>query len=410
MSRIKFADVCSISLGIALIGLLLPLNLSNIALGIFLLVSIVSIFKEKRKIPSKKQLLFAGFFLLFPLALIYTDDVSYGLKNVERNIVWFIIPILVPFALKMDKKSQFKALSIFSVAIHLLIAFLVLVAFWRYFDSKDEMVFYYSELTDIINFHPVYLSVYFLFGLIILFESWKKKYWNPSLAIKILIVAIDMVFLILLSSKIVLVSFLLVLLISILRRKQSRKKAIFSIVGLFMIVFIIMQFSVTRDRINNSLFSSWELLDKERFEYDDPFTGVTLRLVAWKFVSKKFIENENVFIGVGTGDARDFINRVYKDRNMDAAGYTNFNMHNQYFDYILKFGLIGLLYFLTILFLSFKKAIKEQNGLYFSFLLIFCIFSITESNLEVQRGIVFFVLINTIFYFFPSQTVEQINE
>jgi len=95
---------------------------------------------------------------------------------------------------------------------------------------------------------------------------------------------------------------------------------------------------------------------------------------------------------------------------MDDAGYLNFNLHNQYLEYFLKFGLIGLLYFLTILFLSFRKAIKEKNKLYFSFLLIFCLFSLTESNLEVQRGIVFFVLINAIFYFFPQPTEQKENE
>ena len=96
--------------------------------------------------------------------------------------------------------------------------------------------------------------------------------------------------------------------------------------------------------------------------------------------------------------------------SMDEAGYLGFNLHNQYLEYFLKFGLIGLIYFLTILFLSFQKAIKDRNGLYFSFLIIFCMFSITESNLEVQRGIVFFVLINSLFYFFPEVSEQKAHE
>jgi O-antigen ligase len=410
MNKVRIEYINTIALSIALVGLLLPLNISNIALGLFLVATFVSnLTRKKIQFPSKKQWLFVGFFLLYALGLLYTEDFKYGLKLIERNIVWLLVPLVIPLGMRMNRKHLFSAFLAFAIAIHVLMVGLVFIASYRYLDTNDALVFYYAELTEIINFHPVYLSVYLLFGLMILIEAWQKKHIKTLLYFKIPIIIFDVVLLILLSSKMVLASFILIFLILVIRSYKSKKVIWGSILGIVLLGFVVMQFSETRNRINDSLFSSWELLEKETFLYNDPFTGITLRLITWKFTMQKFLSEENVVIGVGTGDARNFINDVYRERKMDAAGYLNFNLHNQYLEYLLKFGILGLIYFGTILFLCFKKAVTSRNRLYFSFLLIFCIFSLTESNLEVQRGIVFFVLINTIFYFFPTQSLEKTN-
>ena len=396
---------------IALVGLLLPLNLSSMALILFIITSFFTrVIARKSIVPKKKQLLFAGYFLLYPLALLYSENVGYGLRLMERNMVWFLIPMVIPLGLNFEKKILYQAFRVFSIAVHLLVVGLVAVAIWNYLETKDPLVFYYDQLTAIIKFHPVYLSLYLLFGMLILVDAWRKRMFKIPLYLGVVIILFDFVLLVLLSSKTVLISFLLVLLILVFRELKSKKQVFIALAGVFLLGLGITQFSETKNRINDSLFSSWELLDKETFLYNDPFTGITLRLITWKFVMKKFLQHENVLIGVGTGDATDYIDRVYIDRNMDEAGYLGFNLHNQYLEYFLKFGLIGLIYFLTILFLSFQKAIKDRNGLYFSFLIIFCMFSITESNLEVQRGIVFFVLINSLFYFFPEVSESKANE
>jgi O-antigen ligase len=393
------------------VGLLLPLHWSNMVLILFIISSFFTrIIAKKSMIPTRKQLFFAGFFLLFPMALLYTENSAYGVKVLERNLVWFLIPLIIPLGLNFEKNTLYKILRVFSIAIHILVFGLVLLAIWKYIDTKDSLVFYYDQLTEVIHFHPVYLSVYLLFGMLILIDAYRKKMIRIPWYFGILVILLDFVFLVLLSSKTVLLSFLLVFLILVFRELKSKKQILTAVLGILLFVVGITQFSETKNRINDSLFSSWELLDKETFLYNDPFTGITLRLITWKFVMNKFIQHENALLGVGTGDATDYIDRVYIDRNMDEAGYLGFNLHNQYLEYFLKFGLIGLIYFGTILFLSFQKAIKDRNGLYFSFLVIFCIFSITESNLEVQRGIVFFVLINSLFYFFTEIKEHRSNE
>jgi len=343
--------------------------------------------------------------------LLNTENFKYGIKVLERNITWFLIPIFIAASLKMSYKELFRLFLNFSWVVHAVGLFLVLVAISNYIETKNILVFFYNELTSSIDYHPVYLSFFVLFSLLIVIEGVRKKYFKLHIALFVSLVIFDIILLLLLSSKTMLAAlFLVVIIFMIINYKKDRKAVVFSFFLLLSLTFLITQFSETKNRINDSLLSSWELLDKETFKYNDSFTGVTLRLITWKFVIKKFIEEENILIGLGTGDAEGFINQVYLERNMDAGGYLNFNMHNQYLEYFLKFGLVGVIYFFGILFLSFRAAFRNKDFLYGTFLFIFSIFSLTESTLEVQKGILFFLLINSIFFFYYSSNQKRLHE
>jgi len=112
----------------------------------------------------------------------------------------------------------------------------------------------------------------------------------------------------------------------------------------------------------------------------------------------KTLVDENVIIGVSPGDSQDFVDKVYAKYGMDAAGYTGYNLHNQYVEIFIKSGIIGLIVFMVWIIIFFKEALNRKK-MYFFFLLIFFTSALTESNLEVHRGIVFFALFNSLFFF-----------
>lgn len=399
---------------LSLIGVLFPIKISAIFIALLLLTSIFITIKNRfknEKTALNSSIVFAGFFLLFVIGLLYTEESTYGLKWVERNSVWILIPTLLAFSLKTSYKELFRILLNFSIVVHGVGLFLVVVAISNFIETNNVQVFFYNELTSSIDYHPVYLSFFLLFSLIIVIEGLRKKYLRLHLVLIISLVIFDSILLVLLSSKTMLVSlFLLFFVFILINYKKERKAVVISLFLFLSLAFLITQFSVTKNRINDSLLSSWDLLDKETFKYNDPFTGATLRLITWKFVIKKFIEKENILIGIGTGDAKRFINQVYIERNMDAGGYLNFNMHNQYLEYFIKFGLVGVLYFFGILFLFFRIAYRNKDLLFGLFLIIFSIFSLTESTLEVQKGIIFFILVNTLFFFHYSSHKKKVDE
>lgn len=399
---------------LSLVGVVLPIKASGIFIGFFLIVSLIIALKNKFKgnrLAIRFGFFFAGFFVLFALGLFYTEETQYGYKWLERNIAWFLIPLLIPLSLKISRRELFRLLLVFSIAIQAIGIMLIGIAIWNYTETNDTLVFYYDQLTSVIAFHPVYFSLYVLFSLLIVVEGLRKKYVKLRPLFIVSLVLFDIVLIVLLSSKTMLAALFLMLIIFMIIHYKKQRKILLGVVLLMVSsIVLITQFSETKNRVNDSVFSSWELLDKETFNYNDPFTGITLRLITWKFVMKKFMNEENIMIGLGTGDAENFINQVYTERNMDDAGYLNFNMHNQYLEYFLKFGLLGVAYFFIILFLSFRMAIRNKDFLYGAFLLIFSIFSLTESTLEVQKGILFFVLVNTLFIFSYLSSPKQSNE
>lgn len=386
------------SLSLALIGLLFPIKFSSICVVIFGLFSIIRLFKIKKKF-NKNLLLFSGFYFLYLIGLLFTENIKFSQGLLERNLTWLLAPFLIYFTISITKKERFNILFLFSVATFLFGVFYLFQGIYNYFLEGNSSVFYNTSLTSFTGFHPVYFSSYTLFSFIILLHGFKEKYIKKSILKQSILWSFTTLILILLSSKTILFVFLIFSIFYIGKYLQTLKKLFllpFFIIGFIILIF---SFATTKDRINDSIFSKWELLQKDQFLYNDAFTGITLRLITWKFVAKKFFKEENVFLGTGTGDGQDFIDSVYKEHKMDTGGYLGFNMHNQYLEYLIKFGFIGLLFFITIVFLFLKKAIQNKDALYLWFLIIFLSFSFTESTLEVHRGIVFFTLFNFFLYY-----------
>lgn len=386
------------SLGLALIGLLFPIKLSSLLVGIFALFSIVKLLIFKNKLEPKQNktvFVYAGFYLLYLVGLLYTENIKVAQGLLERNLTWLLAPILIFFTIDVSRKQRKNLLLSFAFATQVFALFYLINSLYRYFTTNNSEELYNKAFTSFTEFHPVYFAMYLLFSMIILIDYLSKK--NKLLFIAFLL--FNTVILILLSSKTVLIVYLIFVCYHAFNYLKKKKKLIIFplfIVGLLVFMF---SFPTTKERINDAIFSKWDLLKKDTFVYNDAFTGSTLRLITWKFVTKKQLQENNYFIGTGTGDAQDFINSVYKEHEMVDAGYLGFNMHNQFLQYLVRFGLVGLLYFLLILVLSFKKSNKNKDIIYWWFLLIFCLASLTESTLEVHRGTVYFALFNSLFFF-----------
>ena len=122
--------------------------------------------------------------------------------------------------------------------------------------------------------------------------------------------------------------------------------------------------------------------------------GFNERLIFWK-CSIELIK-ENVLFGVGIGDLFEELSACYT--NIGLPRLNRFNCHNQYLQMWLSIGIVGFATFISLLVFHFKRAFKSKDSIYLAFLVVICLGFLTESLLELQRGIVFFILISLIFY------------
>jgi len=127
--------------------------------------------------------------------------------------------------------------------------------------------------------------------------------------------------------------------------------------------------------------------------------GKALRVAIWKCSAD--ILKDQLLIGVGTGDVQDSLQQAYENRKFYfASKYNRYNAHNEYLQITLANGLPGLLILLSCIgYPLFHYRKKFSGNTYLLFLLLFIFAAVSESILEVNKGIIWYSFFNSIFAF-----------
>ncbi|MBY0065564.1 O-antigen ligase family protein [Empedobacter falsenii] len=145
--------------------------------------------------------------------------------------------------------------------------------------------------------------------------------------------------------------------------------------------------------INVSLHNA---LYQEKFDENYYFSGTAIRVYQYRLF-KEFLEEDHIFWkGFGLNAAQNKIKEKQIERNLnDYFGELNF--HNQYLQTFAELGFFGFCFLLCCVFINLYKAIKCKDFIHLSFALITISFFVTESALNRQRGIMFFILLYCLF-------------
>jgi O-antigen ligase len=122
----------------------------------------------------------------------------------------------------------------------------------------------------------------------------------------------------------------------------------------------------------------------------------------------KEVLKEKWLTGVGVGNVQKTLDSCYEQytyKGTDDFHSISYNSHNQYFDIMLKYGIVGLVIFLVSLFWG----IKNRNTLYQGFIIIIFIALLTENMFTRQIGVIFFTFFNTLFFLTKGQNFIQSN-
>ena len=130
-----------------------------------------------------------------------------------------------------------------------------------------------------------------------------------------------------------------------------------------------------------------------------PWGGKAIRVAIWKCSGD--IIKRRWLTGVGTGDVQDCLQQAYEDRKFYfASRYNRYNAHNQYLQSAISHGIAGALLFAFCIAVPLYQNRKSfSNNIYMLFLVLFAITAITESVLEINKGVVLYSFFNSIFAF-----------
>jgi len=109
------------------------------------------------------------------------------------------------------------------------------------------------------------------------------------------------------------------------------------------------------------------------------------------------IIREHFWFGVGTGNWKQAYHDAFvqNQSQMDPAQYAG--AHNQYLDYMVKFGLIGLLWILFAIIYPLVNTKSYRDPIFFFFLISLLFANFGDSNFETHVGSSFFVLFYSLF-------------
>jgi hypothetical protein len=134
---------------------------------------------------------------------------------------------------------------------------------------------------------------------------------------------------------------------------------------------------------------------KRYFEQNDPNSGSMVQRFEYWRASYGLIKMHPL-AGVGTGDVPAAFQNQYQAMNSHLTIQNRLRSHNQYLSITVAFGLIGLLWFVFVMFYPGIKTRNFRNYFYLVFWLIFMISMFTEDTIENQEGVTFYTVFTTL--------------
>lgn len=390
--KINLNNILEILLTLILVTL--PLGgyaINSIAVILFLIASIVNYYKNKPVIVFNKiYYCFFAIYSLFVLSLLWSNNLQNTLDGLIRFLSYLVLPIA--FLLNYNFRfSKDKIVGLFFKSLVFYAIYCISFAVIKSLINKDFSYLFYHELSgNLSNLNAIYLSVFTSFGIsYLLFKSNKSRFDYFAIAFLSF-------FLVLLSSKIIIITTFLGFLLYAFKKIKIKKingRFIFLLVG-FLIVFGFSS-SKLKERIQIEFEKTnlQEVLSKKDFGPIYLWTGTGLRLFQIKAFVEIVQEQKIFYLGLGLNNSQNFLNKKYEEYNL-YPGFLNYNFHNQYIQVFSELGIVGLLLFCFLFFILLKNAFLKRDYFLMSFIFLILVVCFTESFLWRQRGMVFFISIS----------------
>ncbi len=98
---------------------------------------------------------------------------------------------------------------------------------------------------------------------------------------------------------------------------------------------------------------------------------------------------------------------MYLGNGKDDHGYTEYNTHNQFLESLLQSGVFGLIAYITIFASMIRLAVKRKNRELTFIIALLLAYSLKESVLERQYGIMIFTFFPLLFYFGKKKKISS---
>ena len=345
--------------------------------------------------------------ILLELLMFWNNDsFAKGLKAIEKSTSLLIFPL---FIIGNYQRVNFLKL----VQTYVIATTLILLFFFIRFNIMDaelmnkylngihlwEMGYQFANSIGIhapaLNMHLAFVSVCALY---FVFDSFKNHQKTLFKIASVIVFLLSFFFVLFVNTRMALMNVLagiVIVLFFEISSKFNTKKIVLTAITVVFLVTAITFFFVQKDPYMKEKYSTttFAYMDKvgKLDEIDHPeikvFNSLVTRVSIWK--SAWELSVKNLPFGVGASDGKPELNKYYKVTNQQFLAKYEFPTHNQFLDFLLKFGILGpiivFLYIFTIGYLGYNL----KNAMIFSFFLIFFTSNLTDDFLLRFDGIAF---------------------
>ncbi len=383
----------------------LPLwdKLNTLVLWLFVASSIF-LLKPRERLQNIRQHKIAFFglaalFLLFIIGWFFSTDTKDALRDIERTLTLLLIPLILLSHKKEDfnlkKIYVFFGIGLFTAMVicWAVIIESILTNATPWVQAQYFFKWVYNGWNAVAPFegHPSYFAVMlviFIVGLIRLPEFINFRKNKPKF---LLLLAPYFLFLIETSSRIGVICLVVIIIITIFKKFEIKR--IFYVVGLLVALSL--------------LSIKFDFLGSKMATIIDTKGNITLdRYDRWGAIFSDFNDRGNWIFGVGTGDSQSLYNIAYSKKGFMLALKNHYNAHNQYLEFLVSNGLLGLLVYLLVIIIFLRKT--KLRGEALSFFLIIILFSGSETIFGISKGVFIFSFFYAFFILWYSK--QTLNE
>lgn len=371
------------------------LNFNNIFITCFICLNLILLFFENRAykcglIKQSKWLLTLVSipFLLNAAGLIYTDELVEGFNYTIRAIPFLCLPLISlinPEVFTKNIKKLGFALVLGCLFVTIYSWSSAIVDIYNQDKSIKELfgpLYSHHNLIKSLSLHSAYLSICIYTSVGFLVFIYKELNMQKKL-ISVVIICLLIFFMFHLLSRNAIIYFLSASVVFLISKKNWGLLISGSVI---VIILAMLAFNVKHNYLRDRIYNSLNFFEKKTqfSKKDDRFDRLSASYEIFK---------HKPIVGYGTAAESKHRRQIFKNKGDTIAYERNYNAHNQFFEYLSTYGIIGGIAFI-IFFLGLFQIILNNRNAFFTYVFIGLFFAcVTESVFERSQGVVYTALI-----------------
>src|SRR5450631_55024 len=266
------------------------------------------------------------YFTIQTIAFLFTRNIESGMFIFQTNLGLIALPVGIFYSDLVNRENWGSLMKSYTLILLFTTTIAFGHAFYLYFQTGSADVFFYHPLVSIYSGHAIQFSILVFIGILFLIEEFNRLTYLKSRKWIIILLIYFSIFLFLLTSKLIITMyFLYIIYLAMFTKKLSANRS-YRFMAMATIVTILVLFMFTnsplRRRMMDDVEGNFALIKQDRFKPGDYFNGVQFRLISWRFVYEILNENHRWLLGVSPGDARDLLDKKYRELNMYTGDST----------------------------------------------------------------------------------------